>query len=268
MVLADVYNGRLMTGVKRGDIRKLLVLESLSKPVNFSGGPDLVSWLGTFTLERVLGTVPVEEDGSAFFEAPADRQLFFVALDEKDLSVKRVQSLASVRPGEVNGCVGCHEHRAKTPDSKTHGQLLAIQRPASRIEPFKDFPDVLDFTRDIQPILDRHCVKCHNYEQREGQTILAGDLGPNWSHAFFTMFARRLVADGRNGLGNQPPRTIGSSASPLLAKAGGGHHDVKVSPSEWRTLCFGSKAGRPTPEVTRVCATPRNRGSPDRQREQ
>jgi len=244
-VLANVYEGRNLPGVKQGDVRKLLVLESLPKQVNFSGGPDLVSWLGTFTLERVLGTVPVEEDGSAFFEAPADRQLFFVALDGKDLSVKRMQSFASVRSGEVNGCVGCHEHRAKTPDAKTHGQLLAIQRPASRIEPFKDFPDVLDFTRDIQPILDRHCVKCHNYEKREGQTILAGDLGPNWSHAFFTMFARRLVADGRNGLGNQPPRTIGSSASPLLAKAGGGHHDVKVSPPEWRTLWLWIESGAP-----------------------
>jgi len=61
--------------VKRGDIRKLLILESLPKPVNFSGGQDLTSWLGTFTLERVLGTVPVEEDGSAYFEVPADRQL-------------------------------------------------------------------------------------------------------------------------------------------------------------------------------------------------
>jgi len=242
-VLANMYEGRNLAGVKKGDVRKLLVLESLPKEVNFSGGPDLVSWLGTFTLERVLGTVPVEEDGSAFFEAPADRQLFFVALDDQELSVKRMQSFASVRPGEVNGCVGCHEHRAKTPDAKMPGQLLATLRPPSRIRPFEGFPDVLDFTRDIQPILNRHCVKCHNYEKREGQTILAGDLGPGWSHAFFTMFARRLVADGRNGLGNQPPRTIGSAASPLLAKAAGGHHDVKVGPSEWRTLWLWIESG-------------------------
>jgi hypothetical protein len=244
-VLANVYEGRKLEGVKRGDVRRLLILESLPKQVNFSGGPDLVSWLGTFTLERVLGTVPVESDGSAFFEAPADRQLFFVTLDGKDLSVKRMQSFTSVRPGEVTGCVGCHEHRTKTPDTHLQGQLLATQRPASRIETFQGFPDVLDFTRDIQPILDRHCVKCHNYEKREGMTILAGDLGPNWSHAFFTMFARRLVADGRNGLGNQPPRTIGSSASRLLEKVSGGHHDVAVSPAEWRTLWLWIESGAP-----------------------
>ncbi|MDD4870750.1 MAG: hypothetical protein PHR77_09340, partial [Kiritimatiellae bacterium] len=90
MILTDVYRGRNLPDVKKGDVRKLLILESLPKPVNFSGGPDMLTWLGTFTLERVLGTVPVEEDGSAYFEVPANRQVFFVALDGKDLSVKRM----------------------------------------------------------------------------------------------------------------------------------------------------------------------------------
>ncbi|MCB1128322.1 MAG: hypothetical protein KDM81_17645, partial [Verrucomicrobiae bacterium] len=101
MALTDVYEGRNMEGVERGDIKRLLVLESLPKPVNFSGGPYLTSWLGTFTLERFLGTVPVVSDGSSFFEVPADRQLFFVALDEHDHSVKRMQSFTAVRPGET-----------------------------------------------------------------------------------------------------------------------------------------------------------------------
>ena len=83
MLLADVYNGRNLPGVERGDIKKLLVLESLPKQVNFRGAPDQVSWLRMFTLERVLGTVPVEEVGSAYFEVPANRQLYFVALDER-----------------------------------------------------------------------------------------------------------------------------------------------------------------------------------------
>ena len=243
MVLADVYTGRNLAGVKRGDIRRLLILESLPKQVNFSGGPDLVSWLGTFTLERVLGTVPVEADGSAYFEVPADRQVFFVALDEKEMSVKRMQSWCSVRPGEVISCVGCHEQRVLTPENKGPAPLAALRRPPSRIEPFAGQPDVLDFNRDIQPILDRHCVPCHGYKKREGATILAGDLGPAWSHSFFTMFARRLVADGRNGLGNQPPRTIGSSASRLLQKVDGSHHDVKATDAERRTLWLWIESG-------------------------
>ena len=229
--------------MRRGEIKKLLILESLPKQVNFSGGPDRVSWLGTFTLERVFETVPVEADGSAYFEVPADRQVFFVALDEHDLSVKRMQSWCSVRPGEVLSCVGCHEQRTKAPENKGISLLEALQRPVSKIQGFADFPDVMDFTRDIQPILDRHCVSCHGYQKREGHTILAGDLGPHWSHSFFTMFAQRLVADGRNGLGNQPPRTIGSSASRLLQFVNGSHYDVKVTPHEGRTLWLWIESG-------------------------
>ncbi|MBI4325001.1 MAG: PD40 domain-containing protein [Chloroflexi bacterium] len=246
MVVANVYDGRNLPGVKRGDIKKLLILESLPKQVNFSGGPDLVSWLGTFTLERVLGTVPVEEDGSAYFEAPARRQLFFVALDENDLSVKRMQSFTSVMPGEILSCAGCHEHRTKTPENRSQpAPLLALQRPPSKIQSFDGFPDVMDFNRDIQPILDRHCVRCHNYEKRDGQVILAGDLGPQWSHSFFSLFAHRQVADGRNGLGNQPPRTIGSSASALLKMVDGSHYETKATPQEWRTLWLWIESGAP-----------------------
>ncbi|MCR4415504.1 MAG: hypothetical protein NUV77_24095 [Thermoguttaceae bacterium] len=245
LVLADVYQGRAMQGVRRGEIKKLLVLELLPKQVNFSGGPDLVSWLGTFTLERVLGTVPVEADGSASFEVPACRPVFFVALDEKDLSVKRMHSFTSVMPGETTACVGCHEPRTRTPEAGRLADLTALRRAPSRIQPFEGFPDVLDFNRDIQPILDRHCVACHKPERRDGGVLLTGDLGPQWSHAYFSLLAHLEVADGRNGLGNYPPRTIGSSASPLLKKLEGGHYDVQATSDEWRTVWLWIESGAP-----------------------
>ena len=100
-----------MAGVQPGEIKRLLVIESLPKPINFTGGMDPLSYKGTFTLERVLGTVPVEADGSAHFHAPAVRSLFFVALDEDGRAVKRMQSFTTVQPGETLGCVGCHEQR-------------------------------------------------------------------------------------------------------------------------------------------------------------
>lgn len=245
LVLSDIYQSRNMQGVRHGEINKLLVLEILPKQVNFSGGPDLVSWLGTFTLERVLGTVPVEEDGSAYFQLPACRPVFFVALDENDLSVKRMHSFTTVMPGESAGCVGCHEPRTRTPEISQLADVQAMCRRPSQIEPFEGFPDVLDFTRDIQPILDEHCVECHNYTKREGGVILSGDLGPQWSHSFFSLFAHLQVADGRNGLGNYPPRTIGSSASPLLEKLDQSHYDVRVSPGQWRTVWLWIESGAP-----------------------
>ncbi len=245
LLLTDVYEGRNMAGVEKGDIKKLLVLESLPKPVNFSGGADLLSWLGTFTLERVLGTVPVEEDGSAFFEVPANRAVFFVGLDEDDLSVKRMQSFTSVMPGETLSCVGCHEHRTRTPKASASALVLAAQRPASRIESFRGFPDVLDFNRDIQPILDKHCIDCHSFDEHAGNISLEGDLGTAYSHSYYALLANLQVADGRNGLGNRPPRSIGTSASALMDKIDGSHEGVEVSPDEWRTIWLWIESGAP-----------------------
>ncbi len=243
LLLADVYAGRNMAGVARGDIRALLVVELLPKPVNFSGGPDLLTWLGTFTLQRVVGTVPVEEDGSAYFELPANRSFFFVALDKDGLSVKRMQSFVSVAPGERLGCVGCHESRLQTPASAGRAFPLAARRAPSVPAPFEGFPDVVDFPRDIQPILDRHCVECHSFTRREGGVCLSGDLGPMYSHSYYTLFARRQVADGRNGPGNQPPRSIGTSASALMGKLDGSHYGARPDDHERRLVWMWIESG-------------------------
>ena len=209
----------------------------------------------------MLGTVPVEEDGSAHFEVPAGRPVFFVALDENDLSVKRMQSFTSVMPGETTGCVGCHEHRTATPPDSFPRPASPCDALPARSSHLTGFPDVLDFQRDIQPILDRHCVACHNHRQPDGHVILAGDLGPHWSHSYFSLLAHRQVADGRNGLGNQPPCSVGSSASPLLRKLQSGHHDVQASEREWRTVWLWIESGAPTPVATRPYGTPTNRRS-------
>ncbi|MBN2137899.1 MAG: hypothetical protein JW720_08830 [Sedimentisphaerales bacterium] len=245
MILADVYEGRNMEGVKRGEIKKLLLLEPLPKPVNFSGGMDLTSWLGTFILERVLGTVPVEEDGSAFFEVPAGRPVLFVALDANDMSVQRMQSFTNVQPGESLGCIGCHEHRSLSPASVQGNSLAAMRRAPSRIRSYDPLPDVIDFRRHVQPILNEHCVKCHNYQDRKGRVVLTEDLGIAWSLSYYMLIARGQVADGRNGYGNQKPRTIGSSASRLMQKIDGSHHEVKLSDEQRRTVWMWIESGAP-----------------------
>jgi len=245
MFLANIYSGRNMEGIRPGQIKKLLILEILPKPVNFSGGMDLTSWLGTFILERVLGTVPVEEDGSAYFEVPAGRPVFFVGLDANDLSVKRMQSFTNVMPGETLGCVGCHEPRMQTPPSMAAPIPMAAKRSPSRIEPFRGLPDVLDFRRHVQPILDSRCVSCHSYEKPEGRVALTDDLGLCWSISYYTLLATDQVADGRNGLGNQKPHTIGSSASKLMSKIDGSHYDVTLTPEEWRTIWLWLESGAP-----------------------
>ncbi|MBE3070677.1 MAG: hypothetical protein IMZ66_10630, partial [Planctomycetes bacterium] len=192
-------------------------------------------------LERVLGTVPVEADGSAYFEVPAMRSLVFVALDDRNLAVKRMQSFVTVQPGETAGCVGCHENRTNGPPP-TSGRA-AFRRPPSRIKPVEGAPQVLDFPRDIQPVLDRHCAVCHGYEMaasggpRSGGVILTGDRGPMFSHSYFMLSARRQMADGRNeARSNYPPHAFGSGAAPLMKKMLSGHHDVSVPEADRRLV--------------------------------
>lgn len=248
LLLSNVRLGRNMVGVKPGEIKKLLVVESLPKPINYTGGMEPLSYGGTFTLERILGTVPVEADGSAYFDVPALRSLFLIALDEQGNSVKRMQSFLSVMPGETMGCVGCHENRAQAPAFSKNEMPVAARRLASVIEPVRGIPDVFDFPRDIQPILDRYCIRCHDYDRRDGRVILTGDDGPMYSHSYYTLTCRHQVVDGRNDpKSNLAPRKIGASASPLMAKFNGSHHEVKASQVDIEKVRYWIESGAPYP---------------------
>ncbi len=248
LILANVNHGRNLRGVRPGEVKRLLVLESLPEPVNFNGAyPYKISWMepvtfgGSFTLTRVLGTVEVESDGSAHFELPALRSVFFVTLDEQDLSVKRMQSFVTVQPGETTSCSGCHEQRTGTPPPA--GDLRAMRRGPSRIQPPAGVPDVLDFPRDVQPILDRHCLECHNSRRREADLDFSGDRTPCYSLSYLTMIKRRLISDGRNRAGDRPPRTIGSSASKLVKLIDSQHYGVKLSRRERTTIILWIETG-------------------------
>lgn len=235
MVLFDVTLGRNMEGVRPGEIRKLLVLEQLPKPINFSGDMEPLTIGGSFSLARIVGTVPVEPDGSARFEAPALRPLFFVALDENGLSVKRMQNWCSVQPGEKVGCVGCHEPRVHAMPAAAIP--AAMRRPASRIELVVGVPEVMDFSRDIQPIFDRHCVRCHNPERYAGRLDLTGGRTDRYRVSYVNITRRGLVADGRNrAQSNYPPRALGSSASRLYQVAASDHHGIRLSAEELSRL--------------------------------
>ncbi len=235
LVLDDVYVGRNMGGIEKGTIKKLMVLETLPKPLNYGGGMHdfiPISHGGTFTLERILGTVPVEPDGSAHFRLPANRPLFFIAVDENNASVKRMHSFLTVMPGEVVGCVGCHEQRVNAPPEKSARVRMAMQRGPSQLTPVPGVPYMIDYPRHIQPILDAHCVKCHNPEQPDGRVLLTGDHGPVYSVSYFMLSSLGLFSDGRNRHGNTAPRAVGDSASRLMGLLDGTHYDAKPSTAE------------------------------------
>jgi hypothetical protein len=158
LALGDVYLGRNMEGVRRGEITQLLVLEQLPKPVQFSGGQEPLTIGGTFTLHRVLGTVPVEPDGSALMELPAGRPLFFAALDADGLSVKRMQSFLpssrarrpavsaatsrgrTRRPHGRRGWPGTAPHCHRADRRRARGLRLSPRHPAHPRPPLRRVP--------------------------------------------------------------------------------------------------------------------------------
>jgi len=232
LVLSDAYFGRNMKGIKRGAIKKLLVLEDLPKPANFHGGGSQPIGHGvTSTLKRILGTVPVETDGSAHFEVPAMRSVYLAILDENDRSIKQMRSFMTLQPGEKVSCLGCHEDRTMTSIGTGRPKLLALDRAPSRIQPIAGVPEIPDFPRDVQPILDRHCTKCHNHKDRKGRVVLEGDRGPVFSHSYYTLLLHWQIKDTRGNPGhrtgrqpgNDAPYTTFSSASPLMNKIDGTH---------------------------------------------
>lgn len=213
--LQDVYHGRNMKGVERGSIDKLLILQVLPTPAHYNGGSNQLNRLGGFALERILGTVPVEKDGSANFEVPTQRALAFVALDKNGNAVKRMQSFVSFAPATNTSCIGCHENRTEAPLPKK--KLPLAYSRISKIKPYTQTHPI-EYRTQIQPLLDKYCMECHNERSRASGVVLDGGLGANFIHSYIVLDERGQLITGRNQYGDMPPYTFGSGSSPILDK--------------------------------------------------
>ncbi|MBM4090597.1 MAG: hypothetical protein FJ276_14420 [Planctomycetes bacterium] len=158
VVVHDVHAGKGLAGVPRGTITKLRVA---AYNYGFPGmaGPDKIGRAGPWEAIRILGTVPVYADGSAKFRVPANTPITLQALDEEGKAVQLMRSWYTAMPGETASCVGCHETPRDTPVARGDA---ASQRPIAEIEPWYGPARGFDFAREVQPVLDRYCVACHD----------------------------------------------------------------------------------------------------------
>ncbi len=221
--VADVYQGTHMAGVKRGAVKWLRVVESPEK--RFWTGPN---WFGQgaeapamnwhdFNNKRILGTVPVEADGSAHFAVPADRFVYFQLLDENGMMVQSMRSGTIVQSGEWQGCAGCHDERRSAPVSDA--RALALRRSPSRLNGWHGAPHYFNYRTDVQPVFDKYCVRCHDAGTQAGaKLLLVGDRDLIFNFSYNELWRKKYIhVVGAGPAEVQPAYSWGSHASKLVA---------------------------------------------------
>ena len=186
---------------------------------------------------RVLGTVPVEKDGSAYFSVPALKELYFQALDEKGLAVQSMRSATWVQPGENLTCQGCHEPRSRAPLARKD-LPLALRRDPSTPKPDVDGTDPFSYPRLVQPVLDKHCVDCHQREKAapplDREIVKWGRGGTRVYRSYENLIDHAFWRYGDHY--RTIPGKFGAKASKLYPLLTEGHYDVKLSEEEMHRI--------------------------------
>lgn len=221
----DVYQGTHMAGVKRGDVKWLRVVESPEKRFwtrpgwNGQGfeGPAM-NWTD-FGNKRILGTVAVEADGSAYMEVPSERFVFFQLLDERGMMIQSMRSGTLVQSGERASCIGCHDERRTSPTAPPAATPSALRRKPSGLEGWQGAPREFSYLAEVQPVFNARCVRCHDFGKEAGQTLnLAGDRDLVFNTSYNELWRKKFI----HVVGAGPPEiqaaySWGSHASKLVA---------------------------------------------------
>jgi len=188
--LHNVYAGPGLAGVPRGAVKRLRIA---AYHYGYPGmaGPDKVGRAGPWDMMRILGIVPVHEDGSAAFRVPACTPISVQPLDERGRALALMRSWYTAMPGETASCVGCHEQPRETPVTRYD---IAATRPPVDIEPWYGPPRGFDFEREVQPVLDKYCVGCHDGRPRDDGQEIADLRGERFAVGYVGLPLSRLGA--------------------------------------------------------------------------
>ena len=262
----SVYNGPGLEGVPEGTIKKLRIVAYHFGYPNLAGG-NRIGMNGPWEVMRILGTVPVHDDGSALFRLPANTPVTVQPLDAEGKAVQWMRSWFTAMPGEHLSCTGCHEQVADVVPQRT---VAAARRQPDAIIPWRGPARGFDFEREVQPVLDRYCVGCHNQKRWVGRRVMhdfrrrelvkdyqgiryKGEDGRRLERVntskpqgqrsilFFTpayqtllAYVRRLAAE--DDLEMCVPGEYHADTSRLVQMLRSGHHCVKLDEEAWDRL--------------------------------
>ena len=256
----NVYAGPGLKGVPKGAAKKLRVIalefRALGIGKNSNRGPAGRAMVttpisidnGSWDVKRVLGDVPIEADGSACFEVPARTPVYFQIIDQRGCAIQTMRSWSTLQPGERYACIGGHESKNETTLPAVAGATIAARKGPRKLIPFYGPPRGFSFPKEIQPILDKHCIRCHDggkktETNRKSFSLLArGNRDKRakriWSDSYLALTKRGKQTPLANWISPQsgpamlPAYHAGAAKSKLLAILEKDHEKVKLSREE------------------------------------
>jgi len=253
VVIQDIYAGDGLVGVPRGTVKALRLFTYHFAYQNMGGLLGVIGADGPWDIKRVLGTVPVEPDGSAKFLVPANTPISMQPLDAEGGAIQLMRSWMTAMPGETVQCTGCHERQNTAPLAKP---ALALNKPPAHIQPWYGPVRGFSYAREVQPVIDQHCVGCHNpaWAAANGKQLcdLRGDVPlTNWSSItpgnggaragkFSVGYNELQRWVRRNGIEGDyhvlTPMEFHADSTDLVQLLKAGHYGVELDAESWDRL--------------------------------
>ncbi len=243
--LADVHAGPGLRGVPRGTVKRLRLFTYQFAYHGMGGQVNRVGLDGPWDIKRVLGTVPVEPDGSAHFRVPANTPIAVQPLDADGAALQLMRSWFVGMPGEVVGCVGCHERDGTAPP---YASASAFLRAPSDVTPWHGPVRGFSFEREVQPVLDRHCVGCHD-GRAPGRPDFSRRPGANppgaansyqkdswFPPSYVSLFPYVRGHTIESDMHLLEPAEYHASTTHLVQMLRAGHHGVAMGVEDWDRL--------------------------------
>ena len=237
--MANVYKGGGLKGVPTGSVKALRVFTN-HYGYRGMGGHINIGIDGPWDVKRILGTVPVQEDGSAMFRVPANVPIVLEPLDAEGKALQVMRSWYTAMPGEFASCVGCHERQSERPPAR---QTIATGRKPSEIKPWYGPARGFSFDREVQPVLDTYCVGCHNGTRKNKHGMPIPDFRRsdkkawrNFSAPYVALhpYVRRPGPESDYHL--PAPLEYHADTTELVQMLRKGHSGVKLDAKSWDRL--------------------------------
>jgi hypothetical protein len=237
--LINVYES-LKPFPEGAEIKHIRIIQILPKTTPYANNPA-IGFGNQKSARAILGTVPVEKDGSAYFNLPINIPVYFQAVDAQGLAVQSMRSATYIQPGEKLICQGCHEPRAKA-RAPMSSFPKAMRRKASDIKPEVAGTKPFSFPILVQPILEKHCIKCHTEEKAKDKKkkcpdLSKGKIGRNFFNSYRNLRRHAFFFD--NAVYTTPrtiPGKFGARASKLYQMLAKGHNKLKLPPEDMHRI--------------------------------